>query len=255
MAEDARLCRKLAWDSKFWGRSIARLEAERLTAPTLERALAWCRSRHIDCLYFLADASDRRTADLARSGGFRAVDDRVVFTKRLAPSPSPGALRKPIRFSRPGDVPALRAIARKSHGDARFYHDPRFPAARCGEFYATWIENSCGGFSDAVLVCAPGKRPIGYVSCHRDGRGRGRIGLFAVDAAAHRRGFGKLLVEAALSWFAGQGVETVTVATQRRNKASMIFYSKRGFALKSTRRWYHLWLSPPAPRRRAAARR
>jgi len=244
VADAGGLCRRLAWDSEFFGRSIARLEPERLTARTLARALAWCRSRRVDCLYFLADPCDRLTAALARKHGFRAVDDRVVYRKRLrpgAPSAAPGA---PVRFARRRDIPALRAIAKASHHDGRFYHDPGFTRARAGAYYAIWIENSCKGFADAVLVCAPGKRPLGYVSCHRDGRGRGRIGLFAVDAAARGRGHGRRLVDAALKWFAGRGARTVTVATQRRNKAAGIFYSKLGFAPEAARRWYHLWLAP-----------
>src|SRR5207247_8333229 len=65
-------CRFLPWDSEFFGLRIAALELAAgapVAAPSFERALAWCRSEAIDCLYLLAAArsEERRVGKEGRS--------------------------------------------------------------------------------------------------------------------------------------------------------------------------------------------
>ena len=62
------LIEPLAWDSELFGRRIARVRAERLTACGATPAVAqWWRSEGVECLYLLAVADDPATVRLAEA--------------------------------------------------------------------------------------------------------------------------------------------------------------------------------------------
>lgn len=231
-------CRYLDWDSRFFGVEIAQVAGGRLDAAGAAAVDRWCAERRIACLYFLADELGASTA-FAERAGFRLVDVRVELAHALAPPPAAPDPR--IRPAVGGDVPALRAIARTSHRDSRFYRDERFRRDRCDALYETWIDKSCNGGAAAVLVADVDDRVAGYVTCERPTASAGRIGLFAVAEAERGRGVGRALVGSALAWLAAHGAETVDVATQGRNVEAQRLYQAAGFRTAALRFWYHRW--------------
>jgi dTDP-4-amino-4,6-dideoxy-D-galactose acyltransferase len=241
---DAAPCRLLDWDSQFFGRRIARVTAHRLTAELVDDILMWSKTHRIECLYCLADADDPATVRLAEDNGFRHVDVRVTLGARLdGAAASPEAPPETgTRLFAHADLPALRALARTSHQHSRFYWDPEFPTSRCDDLYETWIDKSCHGYADTVIVADAAGVAVGYVSCHLTAAETGQIGLFAVGAAHHGRGAGRALLAAALRWFAARGVRRVTVVTQGRNVAAQRLYQRGGFVTDAVQVWYHKWL-------------
>jgi dTDP-4-amino-4,6-dideoxy-D-galactose acyltransferase len=247
-----------------------------LTHESLARIDAWTARQEIECLYFLADPGDPATAPLAEAAGFRLVDLRITLehagSGALGTSPAPpvdaagapgarpapadiagvsGAQPAPevvgavvVRAAAPADVAALRRIAAASHHDSRFYADPHFSRERCDALYAAWIGKSCDDPQGAVLVAAnaaPGGGPAGYITAALDPGGGGRIGLFAVAAAAQGRGVGSRLVDAALAWFAERGAAPVRVVTQGRNLRAQRLYQKAGLRTSAVELWFHRW--------------
>lgn len=231
-------CSKLPWDSAFFGFPIARLHPNHLRPETVDACFAWCRAQGIRCLYFLADPDDQLTADLAAAHGFRLVDVRVTLECRNLEH---GAWSSGVRPWRESDLPELRRIARAVHRDSRFYYDTNFPRERCDALYELWIEKSCRGYADAVFVAEDDGTPSGYITCHREPDGSGRIGLVGVAASARGRGIGGELVRAALAYFASSGVSAVRVVTQGRNFAAQRLYQRSGFVTASMQIWYHRW--------------
>jgi len=233
----------LLWDSAFFGARIARVCGARLDGAALDALNAWSAAEGIDCLYFLADARDAETHRLACSAGFAFVDVRVTLETGLpAPTASQSQIDTvPMRLAEASDIEQLKSIARESHHDSRFYFDGHFPRERCDALYAQWIEKSCRGDAGAVWVPGGAAEPEGYISCHLDNGGIGRIGLVAVAPWATGRGRGSALVRRALQWFDEQGAERATVVTQARNAAAMRMYQKCGFAVQATQVWYHKW--------------
>jgi dTDP-4-amino-4,6-dideoxy-D-galactose acyltransferase len=227
-------CRYLEWDSCFFGVEIAQVVSTRLDPPAVEGVDRWCDARRIDCVYFLADEPGG-----AEDAGFRLVDVRVELTRTLAPPPAAPDPR--VRPAEARDLPALRAIARTSHRDSRFYRDARFPRDRCDALYETWIAKSCEGSAAGVLVADLDGTVTGYVTCEQPAPATGRIGLFAVASDARGRGTGTALVASALAWLGARGVESVTVATQGRNVAAQQLYQAAGFRTAALRLWYHRW--------------
>lgn len=241
--QNSSLCQYLDWDSKFFGYRIAQILVNRLTSKDMDTIMRWCGLHTIDCLYFFAETDNVETIRIAESNGFHLVDIRITLEQQLTRNPvqahefSNGI----IRLSTPGDISSLKAIARKSHRDSRFYYDSNFPNSRCEALYETWIEKSCKGYADTVVVAELEAQPIGYVSCHLLEQGTGKIGLVGVSTDAQGKGFGKRLIHASLQWFAKQGTGQVTVVTQGRNVIAQRLYQKCGFVTQSIHLVYHRW--------------
>jgi dTDP-4-amino-4,6-dideoxy-D-galactose acyltransferase len=237
-------CEFLEWDSRFFGLRIARLTEPRLTANSVASARRWCRANQIDCLYFLADTDDAETVMLAQINAFQLVDIRLTLERSLSGGIEPAPAVRPFQ---PAHAAPLRAIARVSHRDSRFYYDAHFARQQCDALYEAWIERSFGGWADAVLVAEWDDAPAGYISCHLAPPGMGSIGLFAVAPEYQRRGLGRQLVAAALEYFRQNGMQQATVVTQGRNVVSQRVYQRCAFMTRSAQLWYHCWFKRDLP--------
>ena len=241
-------CAVLEWDSEFFGRRIARVQGGRLDAEGIARCRSWCAQEGVEALQFLADPNDAETAQAVQAAGFRYVDTRMMLERPIADlAKLQGALPEAIHVGDGSEAAALAEVARVSHRDSRFYHDPGFDRARCDDLYATWVKNSFEGFAQAVLVATHAGQPAGYLSCHLNDDDTGQIGLVAVGEAARGHGLGGKLVEGSLAWFANAGKPRAVVVTQGRNVAALRMYERLGFLTHSVGDWYHLWLHGETP--------
>lgn len=240
----AGVCEYLEWDSQFFGVRIARALATRLDEKLAAELQLWCSAERIECLYFLADSSDQRTAMLAQEIGFRFVDVKVTLVGAGVDvdSGEHGAAFT-VRRAEDSDIPALRAIARNAHRDSRFYYDGHFPREKCDELYETWIEKSVRGWAAHAMVADGGGGPEGYLTCNLRQGGEGEIGLVGVAEAARGRGVGTRLVTHSLQWFARNKAKTVSVVTQGRNVSAQRLYQKCGFVSQSVGIWFHRWFT------------
>jgi len=166
------------------------------------------------------------------------ADVRITLARELRADAGPA---ESVRAFRESDLPSLRAIAAVSHRDSRFYNDPGFPDQRCNELYETWIERSCHGYADTVLVAEHRREPAGYVSCHLHPDGMGTIGLLAVADWSRGLGLGGQLVAGALRFLEGSSCKRVTVVTQGRNCPAQRLYQNCGFRSAIVELWYHRW--------------
>lgn len=231
----------LPWDSEFFGVRIGRLMASNLTDDAFATLSSWSRDEDLQCIYCLIDPGDRESIRTAETHGFRLVDLRMdLILSRTAPSPPSRMKDASVRRAVEKDIEPLRRIARDAHPDSRFYFDQRFDSNRVDELFATWIENSCRGWADLVLVLDLEGIPSGYVSWHRDGE-RGRIGLFALAEAVRGRGYASVLLAAAIDTIRADGDLEIRVTTQGRNAAAQRTYQRAGFVTESIRLWYHWW--------------
>jgi len=237
----------LAWDSDFFGRRIARIDSEHFTRATAETIVQKARNESIECLYLLLDAGDREKVGAAEKMNFLQVDIRITRERPLSETEDFREWSEDIDLCKPGDVESLSAIARQSHRDSRFYHDPNFPKSRCDDLYETWIRNDCGGAAEAVVVARKDDLAVGYVSCEIPEPGLGTLGLVAVAPDQGGLGYGGKMIDGALSWLADHDCSRVQVVTQERNSRANRLYESRGFRTLCAENSYHLWLSVGDP--------
>ena len=223
MKIDPDLCQVLDWDSAFFGFRIARLRQSDVTARSLCDVFEWCNREQVRCLYFLVSSGFSDLIELAEANRFRMADVRITLAREPKADAAP---TKSLRAFRESDLSSLRAIAAVSHRDSRFYNDPGFPNQQCDELYQTWIERSCHGYADTVLVAEHCLEPAGYVSCHLDSECIGTIGLLAVAHFARGLGLGGQLVAGALSFFEEAGCKCLSPSQRRAEIFSATFISK-----------------------------
>ncbi len=234
------ICEFLDWDSKFFGIRIARVAGLRLDAERVAEIARAVREQSIDCLYFLAEP-ERDTIQLAELQGFQLINVHVTLAARLLSTYAGTWQDDGIREAAPADIPALREIAGHSYTDSRFYQDGRFPAFLCDEMYRGWIEKSCHGYADIVLVAEQDARPAGYICCHLKGDGSGQIGLMGAIGGMKNQAVVRQLVHHALCWFQEREVRDVAVVTPGNNITAQRLYQRSGFLTRGTQLWYHLW--------------
>lgn len=245
---DQQPCRHLPWDSEFFGHRIARLNHHQLSPKIVQAVLTWCEENFIECLYFLADSDHQQTVQLAQANGFQLVDVRLSFQHELLDLPDSGSIElnpaPTIRAAIPQDIQPLGAIARDAHSLSRFYFDPCFSTEICQSFYQTWIESSCKGYADLVLVAEVDSQPVGYATCHLPAEDRlARIGLLGIERQQQGKGIARALVESALRWFRDERVGRVEIVTHGRNIAAQRLYQRCGFRTSAMRLWYHRWFA------------
>lgn len=236
---DTPLCRRLAWDSEFFGFPVARVERESLDSETAAAALDWCRRERIRCLYFLS-STEPASVRAAEASRFHLVDVRMTLKHSLDDAAA-AARRAPVRTFRLSDVDALVAIVRTSFHDTRFFRDAGFPRDRAARLYEVWIEQACAGAAETVLVAPSDGAPGGFISCHLDSSGAARIGLVGVADEAQGLGLGRHLVQGAVEYFARGGATQATVVTQGQNVRALSVYQRCGFRTSATELWYHRW--------------
>lgn len=241
-------CTFLPWDSEFFGFRVGRVNGNRLDPALAAEVDAWRQAEQIRCLYFLAAAEDFRSVETAERQAFHQVDIRVTFELKvppagIAPTQPEGVLIRPFK---PDDIPALKEIGRVSFSLSRFYFDGNFPRQRCDELYAVWVEKSCHGYADAVLVAEIDHQPAGFITLKRTNPGSpvGEIGLVGIGPGAQGRGLGHILVKHSLDWFEHQGLTRAEVVTQGRNIRAQRLYQRAGFITQNVKIWYHKWYRP-----------
>lgn len=233
----APVCEKLAWDSAFFGVSIARVAGDTLDAAKAAAVEAWCRDNGVACVYFLARPDNAATVRAAEAHGFALVDVRVELER----TDLRGVASPPhVRAATATDLPALETIARTSFTDSRFYADDHFPHEKCAALYVRWVQESLRGFADVMLVAEQDAVAAGFVTC-KIVQGVGKIGLVGVDPHHRGQGLGQTLMHAALAWLAGKSVTRVTVVTQARNLPSQRLYQRCGFLTSTVGLYYHKW--------------
>jgi RimJ/RimL family protein N-acetyltransferase len=240
---------RLAWDSEFFGLPIGSATAPRLDDGGARDLLAEAERLGLTCLYLRTAADDEATITAAERHGFHLVDVRVVVEK--APVLPAAAMRAgaTIEPASPDEVPRLQDIAAEIAPRSRYAFDPGFGIAEAVRLYRKWIENSCCGFADAVLVSrdSPGGVATGFVACTlRDGVAG--IQLIGVHSTARRRGVSRALFHGTIDWAAKQGARLVEMVTQAHNVPAQRAAQSVGFLTRDVSLVYHRWLLAP-PRR------
>jgi ribosomal protein S18 acetylase RimI-like enzyme len=248
MAEST-CCRRLAWDSEFFGVRIGRFLPTQPSARQFSEAETWCVEHDIHCLYFLCDADAQEGIRLAEAYRYALVDVRVTLSIALDASrndisapPGPSFVRR----WRSEDLPVLRTLAAKSFTASRFYNDGHFSPERVGRMYEVWLEKSCGRDSSTVLVAEADGRPTGLVTCDFPDEDCGQIGLFAISDEVRGSGVARRLLLAGVDIFRERGRNAIEVVTQGRNIGAQRLYQACGFSTRAVQLWYHKWFSAGA---------
>ena len=140
-----------------------------------------------------------------------------------------------IRSFHPGDLERIKAITIEGfagvsvdHGiEQRFGevagHDWRWRKAR-------HIDDDVAAHAAGIFVVEAAGEVVGYITTRVDTEaGKGRIPNLAVTAAARGHGLGRALIEHALDYLRGQGMEIAVIETMASNPVGQSLYPSCGF--------------------------
>lgn len=158
------LLERLPWDSHFFNRGIARLNA--VVCPTgaiplradvtldvaaISRALSIASDNGISYVFSVVSATDLPAIRAMCASGFDLIETRCHYHMPLK---SPPEHRHAVRLATAQDVPSLALAAREmvNHFD-RFHADPEISAEDADRLMEEWVQASViGGFADATVV-------------------------------------------------------------------------------------------------------
>ena len=147
-----------------------------------------------------------------------------------------------IRSFHSDDLHTLKTIASNSYVDSRFYFDNKFPEEKWQAYYETWVEKSCQGGADLVLVAEKEGEPVGYITGLIDKTTHeGIYELTGVKESARKAGVGQELFRSGLDWYVRSGIQSIWVATQGRNIPTQRMIQRNGFITRSCQLYYHKW--------------
>jgi dTDP-4-amino-4,6-dideoxy-D-galactose acyltransferase len=239
----------LPWDTQMLGFVAARISALyrrpgqtalTLQQELLQRVLQEARGAGVRYLTIRIPAGDIAAIEQLENLGFRMVDGILNFGRSLDDlATESGALA--VRASEPQDIPALREIAGASFSIDRFHSDPVIGKDKADEVERAWVENSCQGLADCVLVAEVDGEPAGFTTLKLDRMAESKLGtkvgvvvLVAISPRHRRRGLAKALSLSSLRWFRAAGCRWAEVGTQAANIDAARVYQAAGFRLTST---------------------
>ncbi|MDH4066809.1 MAG: hypothetical protein OEW19_20605, partial [Acidobacteriota bacterium] len=251
--------RPLAWDSAFFGITMARLDillrgpaagAESLR-DAVRAVIDGCRNAGILHVTARVDAADLQAVSVLEDAGFRLMDALVSYFTHPHKEP-PRAVRVVgrIRALEPQDVDEVLAVTREAYRGfrGRFQVDPHLPADRADEFYLEWARQCLSGrMADRVVVADDGQGGIyGWASTRRvePASSVGGTTLWIGSLGACRRdmpgAYAGLIRSLAMANFeAGEVTET---QTQNHNISTVRIYEAVGAKYVRGDYTFHAWL-------------
>lgn len=239
------MLRRLEWDSAFFGRGMARLDAvARPGRPrdpradvgfereALDRVLEQARLREIDYVLALADACDLPMLRLLGSAGFELIETRCHY-HRVLDAPPP--VRYATRVAVADDVPSLARAARTTINPFdRFHADPAIAPNDAARLMERWVAASVlEGFADVTVVPdEPAPEAFCTARYHRehwDGWGlRLAQPVFSAVAPRHRGWYVRIIGELD-EHLRSIGAEHTFLVTQATNVAVVRSWEKLGY--------------------------
>lgn len=239
------LMERLAWDSEFFGRGMARLNAVlQPDMPTLLRAdmgsgieavqvvLKQARTRGVDYVFCPVSPSDLPTIRVLSTCGFELIETRCHYHRPLvAPPPQ----RYSTRLATPADIPSLARAARiMVNPFDRFHADPAVPEEDADRLMERWVEASItGGFADATIVPdVEAPEAFSTARYHREHwQGWGcKLSQTMLSAVAPRhKGWHLKIISELDEHLRGIGAEHSLLVTQITNSAVIHNLEKLGF--------------------------
>lgn len=234
-------CEILAWDSAFFGFTVARTLVADPDARGVAEILEWCRDQGVRCLFHLSDANSTTSNAAVEANGFFLVDIRhelegpvPLMEKTTVPVPRQVSIQK---FPAVDDA-RLRQVARGAFAGSRFTNDTRFPRDRVDALCDEWLVRA--GSRGEVFAAKVGDVLAGLVTCEREGDAA-RVGVLAVEPPYRSVGIGSGLLNVAADWARRHGFEKVRVTTQGGNADALKVYESAGFRTTAVHVWHHRW--------------
>lgn len=233
----------LPWDTEQFGYKVAELNNQFLSVEELYSRNNEFRNEGGKLAYLFIDSGDKRRFNELKNAGLTPVDNKITLRLKLNNEHYTKYLSPNINEYKLAYVsPELLNIVLQAGVYSRFKTDTGFKGGEYEKLYKIWINESVkGNLAKKIFVFEKNSVLAGMFSVDvKDDCGK--IILVAVDSNFRGESVGKSLMQAALNYFIGSGLNRAEVVTQLENLPAVNFYEKFGFTICSHVYIYHFWL-------------
>lgn len=232
----------LEWDSRFFGYTVAKINAAEIHSEKLGKIIEEAKNKKIRLIYLFADPADTVSLKSADINGARLVDQKITFHIKIDDAVASKTDASIEQFERSYPTSQLISLSLQSGIHSRFKTDTEFKNNEFEKLYLAWIENSVNKrIADYTLVYMEDAVELGFVTLRIKGD-YGEIGLIAVDEKSRGKAIGMKLTAAVINLLHERNITDLHVATQLGNTLACNFYKKAGFTGIKTENIYHIWL-------------
>ena len=211
-----------------------------LSAMLLDRAISRTRGLGIRSIHANISEDSPMAKQLLTTMGFtfirRFLELRLDLSQSIFPEMS--KICPPCRPLRPGEEEKLTQLQNRSFTGSWGYNANTVERIT----YRLHLPNAS---PEDVILAFDSNKPIGYcwtrVNFRRNKNmsgGSGRIYMLGVDPDYQRRGFGRQLLLAGLSYLKSKGLQLVELTVDSENKGACALYQSLGFSLWISSLWY-----------------
>lgn len=226
----------LDFEAGLFGAPVRRVTRILDDGADLVELMKGCVSDGVWLVSARTEQSDIEGSQELLAAGFKQVENLITLSRSL-----PRSLKMPkgVRIAKAGDEQRCLNIAKSGFAFDRFHADVRIPDAIADVLKEKWVSNNFAGRADIVLIVENQGNIAGFVSC-LTAADVVIIDLIAVAPEHQGAGCGTLLLQGAMSIYAGQ-MKTIRVGTQETNIKSMLLYERNNFIPQFSQATYH-WI-------------
>lgn len=167
------------------------------------------------------------------------TSDRIIFHKSLCLC-NLGTLAYDIEEYN-GSPKYLYELAYIAGHKSRFYTDKLFPKDLFYSLYQKWIDNALNNSSgEKIFITRNNDIITGFITA-RIVDDRISVGLFAVRPEERKKGLGRKLLHAVISYGKMNNIDRLDIATQKENIDACNFYHAMGLTESKPIHIYHCW--------------
>jgi ribosomal protein S18 acetylase RimI-like enzyme len=234
----------LEFDTNLFGYKVCKITKFPNNQRELEKTLGKLKKERVKLIYCATSARNDNNLikRLCSKNGYGFYEEnRFVFVCDIKHSTLYSLDSNIHSYLYSGVNSKLLSLAFKAGKYSRFFRDKNF-GNEFFKLYRTWILRSLSGeIAVDVGVYKKDGNECGLITLEKE-NGFGKIGLISVDDKFQGLGIGSRLVDYALKKFRENGLYKVKVVTQEANKKACKFYKRKGFVVKETISFYHIWL-------------
>ncbi|HXI53961.1 MAG TPA: GNAT family N-acetyltransferase [Candidatus Saccharimonadales bacterium] len=140
-----------------------------------------------------------------------------------------------IRTFQPGDLEAMKQLTVEAFDGVTLEQNIEEHLGEVGRHDWRWrkarhLDEDAAVNPDGIFIAEAGGKLVGYITTRVDREaGKGRIPNLAVAADFRGHGLGRELIEHALAYFRGQGLDYAVIETMAQNVAGNHVYPACGF--------------------------
>jgi dTDP-4-amino-4,6-dideoxy-D-galactose acyltransferase len=228
----------LEWDSKFFGKKIAKIEFADIAnnASIINTKIA---NSSFDLIYCFVPEKESNVEDVIDCiVDATWVDGKVTFVKKV--DEKLGDVNESV-LSVNAMSDSLYSLAIKAGVFSRYHIDPNFEPGQYIRLYEKWIENSVNrSLAIEVFAFIESGNTLGMITIGEKNN-RADIGLLGIDSSIRRKGIASTLLKVAEQFAQKRGYKELQVVTQIQNGPACKLYEKYGFKKEAIVNIFHVW--------------